>query len=151
MSVRDTPPPSGLLRTLAHRVAPSVDTRPAHRQHSFPIDGPSNRELYAPDVRYTDVTTFGRTVVGIDEFVACSFAFFEAIPDWRYDLLPDRVYLEVTPEGKVRTVIRYIGSGHWTGPLRLYPYDDTAPRGSTATGGSSRCRPWTATTSAPTA
>jgi len=24
-------------------------------------------------------------------------------------------------------VIRYIGSGHWTGPLRVYPYDETAP------------------------
>ncbi len=56
-----------------------------------------------------------------------NFAFFDAIPDWRYDPLPDQVYLDVTPEGTVRTVIRYIGSGHWTGPLRLYPYDESAP------------------------
>ena len=27
----------------------------------------------------------------------------------------------------MRTVIRYIGSGHWTGPLRVYPYDESAP------------------------
>jgi len=86
-----------------------------------------NDELYAPDVRYTDVTTFGHTIVGIDEFVKYNFSFFEAIPDWRYDPLPDQVYLDVTPEGTVRTVIRYIGSGHWTGPLRLHPYDDSAP------------------------
>ena len=86
-----------------------------------------NDELYARDVRYTDVTTFGRTIVGIDEFVKYNFAFFEAIPDWRYDPLPGQVYLDITPEGRVRIVIRYVGSGHWDGPLRLYPYDDTAP------------------------
>ncbi|AZG47218.1 nuclear transport factor 2 family protein [Gordonia insulae] len=86
-----------------------------------------NDELYAPDIRYTDVTTFGRTIVGIPEFVKYNFAFFDAIPDWRYDPLPDQVYIDVTPEGTVRTVIRYIGSGHWSGPLRLHPYDDTAP------------------------
>lgn len=49
------------------------------------------------------------------------------IPDWRYDPLPDQVYLDITPKGKVRTVIRYIGSGHWDGPLRPYPYDASAP------------------------
>ncbi|MEV5834459.1 nuclear transport factor 2 family protein [Nocardia sp. NPDC052112] len=86
-----------------------------------------NDQLYTPDVRYTDVTTFGRTIVGIDEFVKYNFAFFDAIPDWRYDPVPGQAYLDVTPEGMVRTVIRYIGSGHWSGPLRLYPYDDTAP------------------------
>ncbi|MGV9713654.1 nuclear transport factor 2 family protein [Gordonia sp. NPDC003424] len=86
-----------------------------------------NDELYAADVRYTDVTTFGRTIVGIDDFVTYNFAFFDAIPDWRYDPLPDQVYVDVTPEGLVRIVIRYMGSGHWSGPLRLYPYDDTAP------------------------
>ncbi|MFI6311063.1 nuclear transport factor 2 family protein [Nocardia fusca] len=86
-----------------------------------------NHELYAPDVRYTDVTTFGRTIVGIEEFVKYNFAFFDAIPDWRYDPLPGQVYLDVTPEGRVRVVIRYIGSGHWDGPLRLYPYDSSAP------------------------
>lgn len=86
-----------------------------------------NHELYTADVRYKDVTTFGRTIVGIDEFVTYNFAFFAAIPDWRYDPLPNQVYLDVTPEGTVRIVIRYIGSGHWDGPLRLYPYDDSAP------------------------
>ncbi|ORB32258.1 nuclear transport factor 2 family protein [Mycolicibacterium parafortuitum] len=87
-----------------------------------------NHELYAADVRYTDVSTFGHTIVGIDEFVKYNFAFFEAIPDWRYDPLPDQVYIDVKPDGTVRTVIRYIGSGHWTGALRLHPFDDSAPR-----------------------
>ena len=86
-----------------------------------------NDELYAADMTYTDVTTFGRTIVGIDDFVTYNFAFFEAIPDWRYDPIPDQVYVDVTPEGTVRTMIRYMGSGHFDGSLRLYPYDDTAP------------------------
>ena len=83
--------------------------------------------MYAPDITYTDVTTFGRTIVGIDDFVTYNFAFFEVIPDWRYDPLPDQVYIDVTPEGKVRTMIRYIGSGHWSGGLRLHPYEEAAP------------------------
>ncbi|OFB40346.1 hypothetical protein BA059_10045 [Mycolicibacterium sp. (ex Dasyatis americana)] len=87
-----------------------------------------NHELYAPDIKYTDVSTFGHTIRGIDEFVTYNFAFFEAIPDWRYDPLPDQVYLDVKPDGTVRTMIRYIGSGHWTGALRLHPFDDSAPR-----------------------
>ncbi|MET9202670.1 nuclear transport factor 2 family protein [Gordonia sp. NPDC003585] len=86
-----------------------------------------NDELYAADLRYTDVTTFGRTIVGIDDFVTYNFAFFDAIPDWRYDPLPDQVYVDITPEGKVRIMIRYIGSGHFSGALRLYPYDGSAP------------------------
>lgn len=86
-----------------------------------------NHELYAPDMRYTDVSAFGKTIVGLDEFVKYNFAFFDAIPDWRYDPLPDQVYIDVTPDGRVWTVIRYIGSGHWDGPLRLYPYDESAP------------------------
>jgi hypothetical protein len=86
-----------------------------------------NDELYAPGLRYKDVTSFGRTLVGLDEFVAYNFAFFDAIPDWRYDPLPGQLYLDVTPDGDVRIVIRYVGSGHWDGPLRLYPYDATAP------------------------
>nr|WP_228820978.1 hypothetical protein [Nocardia abscessus] len=44
-----------------------------------------NRELYTADVRYIDVTTLWRTIVGINEFVKYNFAFFDAIPDWRYD------------------------------------------------------------------
>lgn len=86
-----------------------------------------NHELYAPDLRYKDPTTFGRTIVGIDDFVDYNFAFFEAIPDWRYDPLPNQVYLDVTPAGEVRTVIRYVGTGHFDGRLRLWPYDDSAP------------------------
>lgn len=86
-----------------------------------------NDELYTPDLRYKDVSSFGRTMVGLEEFVKYNFAFFDAIPDWRYDPLPGQVYLDVTPQGLVRVCIRYVGSGHWDGPLVLYPYDDTAP------------------------
>lgn len=86
-----------------------------------------NDELYTQDLRYKDPTTFGRTLVGLDEFVKYNFAFFDAIPDWRYDPLPGQVYIDITPEGETRIVIRYIGSGHFDGSLRFYPYDDTAP------------------------
>lgn len=86
-----------------------------------------NHELYTPDLRYKDPTSFGRTMVGLDEFVAYNFAFFEAIPDWRYDPLPGQVYIDLTPEGECRIMIRYLGSGHWDGPLRVHPYDDSAP------------------------
>jgi len=86
-----------------------------------------NHELYTEDVRYVDPTTFGRTIVGIEEFERYNFAFFDAIPDWRYDPLPGQVYLDVTPEKEARIMIRYVGSGHFSGKLRLYPYDETAP------------------------
>jgi len=80
-----------------------------------------NEELYVKDLRYTDVSSFGRTMVGLDEFVKYNFAFFDAIPDWRYDPLPGEIYVDLLPDGKVRIVVRYLGSGHWSGPLRLYP------------------------------
>ncbi len=86
-----------------------------------------NHELYTEDVRYKDPTTFGRIIVGQDEFVKYNFAFFDAIPDWRYDPLPGQVYIDITPEGETRILIRYIGSGHFDGSLRFYPYDNTAP------------------------
>ena len=86
-----------------------------------------NHELYTPDVKYKDPTTFGRILVGVEEFERYNFAFFDAIPDWRYDPLPGQVYVDLTPEGEVRIVIRYIGSGHFSGSLRLYPFDETAP------------------------
>ncbi|WP_040693596.1 nuclear transport factor 2 family protein [Nocardia vinacea] len=86
-----------------------------------------NDELYTDDLRYKDPTTFGRVMVGQEEFVAYNFAFFDAIPDWRYDPLPGQVYIDITPEGETRIAIRYIGSGHHDGPLRFYPYDESAP------------------------
>jgi hypothetical protein len=86
-----------------------------------------NDELYTQDLKYKDVSTLGRTITGLDEFVKYNFAFFDAIPDWRYDPLPGQIYLDITPEEEVRIVVRYIGSGHWSGPLRMYPYDETAP------------------------
>lgn len=91
------------------------------------LDMSMNDELYTPDLKYVDPTTFGRTIVGLKEFVDYNMAFFAAIPDWRYDPLPGQVYLDLTPKGEVRIIVRYIGSGHFSGNLRLYPYDDTAP------------------------
>ncbi|MEU2254812.1 nuclear transport factor 2 family protein [Nocardia xishanensis] len=86
-----------------------------------------NHELYRADMRYKDPTTFGRTLIGQEEFVKYNFAFFDAIPDWRYDPLPGQVYIDLTPEGGTRIIVRYLGSGHFDGSLRFYPYDDTAP------------------------
>lgn len=86
-----------------------------------------NVEFYAADLRYHDPSTLGATIVGIDDFVTYNFAFFDAIPDWRYDPLPNQVYVDITPEGTARMVVRYIGSGHWTGPLKFHPYDESAP------------------------
>jgi hypothetical protein len=86
-----------------------------------------NHELYTDELRYKDPTTFGRTIVGQDEFLKYNFAFFDAIPDWRYDPLPGQVYFDITPERETRMVVRYIGSGHFDGILRFYPYDESAP------------------------
>ncbi|OBI10271.1 hypothetical protein A5715_10735 [Mycolicibacter heraklionensis] len=86
-----------------------------------------NHELYTPDLRYKDPTTFGRIIVGLEEFERYNFSFLDAIPDWRYDPLPGQVYFDVTPEGETRVIVRYIGSGHFSGTLRFYPYDESAP------------------------
>ncbi|MFB7718728.1 nuclear transport factor 2 family protein [Nocardia sp. NPDC056100] len=85
-----------------------------------------NHELYTADLRYKDVTTLGATMVGLDEFVAYNFAFFDAIPDWRYDPIPGQSYVDISPDGEVRMVVRYYGSGHLAGPLKLHPYGDDA-------------------------
>ncbi len=86
-----------------------------------------NDELYTADLRYKDVTSLGATMVGLDEFVAYNFAFFDAIPDWRYDPIPGQAYVDVDPSGELRMVVRYYGSGHLKGPLKMHPYDDGAP------------------------
>lgn len=86
-----------------------------------------NHELYTHDLKYVDPTTFGREIKGMDQFIKYNFAFFDAIPDWRYDPLPGQVYVDFTPEGESRIMVRYIGSGHFSGSLRFYPYDETAP------------------------
>ncbi|MFD4459280.1 nuclear transport factor 2 family protein [Nocardia sp. NPDC058480] len=86
-----------------------------------------NHEIYTHDLRYVDPTTFGRTMVGLDEFVEYNMSFFDAISNWRYDPFPDQMYIDVTPDGETRLVVRYMGSGFFDGTLRLYPYDDTAP------------------------
>ncbi|WP_433755568.1 nuclear transport factor 2 family protein [Nocardia sp. CA-135398] len=81
-----------------------------------------NHELYTENLRYKDVTTLGATMIGLDQFVEYNFAFFDAIPDWRYDPIPGQSYLDVAPDGEVRIVVRYYGSGHLVGPLKLHPY-----------------------------
>ncbi|GAA2396298.1 hypothetical protein GCM10009856_00010 [Mycolicibacterium llatzerense] len=49
---------------------------------------------------------------------------FEAVQGWRYDRLPDQVYIDVSLEAKVRIDIRYIGSGRW----RLDRTTEVAPQ-----------------------
>ena len=79
-------------------------------------------ELCMPDVVYKDPVSFGRPLVGMKEFVSYNDAFFDAIPDWRYDPLPNQFYFDVSPGGEVRFACRYIGTGHWDFPLKLYPF-----------------------------
>jgi len=86
-----------------------------------------NTELYTKDIEYTDTSSFGRVIRGLDEFEKYNFAFFNAIPDWRYDPLPGEVFVDFAPDGEVRVIVRYVGSGHFSGALRLHPYDDSAP------------------------
>lgn len=83
-------------------------------------------ELCTADCTYKDPVSFGRPLVGIQEFIDYNDAFFDAIPDWRYDPLPGQLYINVSPNGDVRLAARYIGTGHWTKPLRMYPFDKSA-------------------------
>ncbi|GAA4814021.1 hypothetical protein ACFQ0K_05930 [Nocardioides caeni] len=85
-----------------------------------------NHELYTDDLLYKDVTTMGGYTRGLKEFVDYNFAFFDAIPDWRYDPIPGQVFLDPRPDGSMGMAVRYYGSGHLVGPLKLHPYDDTA-------------------------
>lgn len=85
-----------------------------------------NTELYTDDLEYVDPTAFGNVIKGLDEFLAYNFAFFDAIPDWRYDPIPGQVYVDAEPNGELRILVRYYGSGHFSGSLKFYPYDDSA-------------------------
>jgi len=80
-------------------------------------------ELCMHDIVYKDPVSFGRPLIGLKEFIAYNDAFFDAIPDWRYDPLPNQFYFDVSPGGEVRFAVRYIGTGHWDGPLKVYPFD----------------------------
>ncbi|MFG3522186.1 nuclear transport factor 2 family protein [Nocardia nova] len=91
------------------------------------VDEKALPELLAPDVEYKDPVSFGRPMVGIQSFIDYNQAFFDAIPDWRYDLLPGQFFINVTREGEVRLMGRYIGTGFWEKPLRMYPFDKSAP------------------------
>ncbi|MGW0057450.1 nuclear transport factor 2 family protein [Nocardia nova] len=83
-------------------------------------------ELCTRDVTYKDPVSFGKTLVGLQEFIDYNVAFFDAIPDWRYDPLPGESFLQVNPDGTVQMMVRYLGTGHWDGPLKVYPFDETA-------------------------
>lgn len=83
-------------------------------------------EICELDLTYKDPVSFGRTLIGFQEFIDYNDAFFEAIPDWRYDPLPGESFLNVTPDGDVRMTVRYVGTGHWDGALKLYPFDRAA-------------------------
>ena len=85
-----------------------------------------NHELYTDDLLYKDVTTLGGYTRGLREFVDYNFAFFDAIPDWRYDPIPGQVFLDPHRDGSLSMAVRYYGSGHLVGPLKLHPYDDSA-------------------------
>ena len=84
------------------------------------------REICTEDMKYKDPVSFGKTMVGIQEFIDYNVAFFDAVPDWRYDPLPGQFYLNVAADGSARMMVRYVGTGHWDAPLRLYPFDETA-------------------------
>lgn len=91
------------------------------------VDEKALPELLAPDVVYKDPISFGRPMVGIQSFIDYNQAFFDAIPDWRYDLLPGQLFINVSRSGEVRLMGRYIGTGFWEEPLRMYPFDKSAP------------------------
>lgn len=114
-------------RTLGLEVGWLMEWAKKYRWSWLMRDMSLNDELYTRDIEYLDPTAFGRVIKGVDEFVAYNFAFFDAIPDWRYDPIPGQAYIDVTPEGNIRALVRYYGSGHVSGNLRFYPYDDSAP------------------------
>lgn len=84
------------------------------------------RQLCAEDVVYKDPASFGRPIVGIQAFIDYNEAFFDAIPDWRYDPLPGESFISVHPDGSAQMMVRYVGTGHWDKPLRVYPFDKDA-------------------------
>ncbi len=83
-------------------------------------------EICTPDLVYKDPVCFGKPLVGFQEFVDYNFAFFDALPDLRYDPLPGQSFLQINPDGSAQMMVRYIGTGHWDGPLKMYPFDDSA-------------------------
>lgn len=83
-------------------------------------------EICTADMTYKDPVCFGKPLLGLQEFIAYNFAFFDAIPDLRYDPLPGQSFLQVNPDGTAQMMVRYIGTGHWDGSLKMYPFDKTA-------------------------
>lgn len=81
--------------------------------------------LVTKDIHWMDPICFGKPTIGMQEFVDYNDAFFDALPDWRYDLI-DSAWIDVIPGKGVRTVLHYYGSGHWDNPLKLTPFDESA-------------------------
>ena len=69
-----------------------------------PRRGPQ-QELYARHALHRCDHVRRTITSGSDDFVTYNFAFFDAIPDWRYDPMPDQVYIDVNAGRLVRTVI----------------------------------------------
>lgn len=80
------------------------------------------RETVAENCEYKDPLSFGRTMVGVEAFIDYNQAFFDAAPDLAYYLIPGQVSLQVSPDGEVIFMGRYVGCGHWDHPLRMYPF-----------------------------
>ncbi|MCX6400049.1 MAG: hypothetical protein NTX33_08985 [Propionibacteriales bacterium] len=76
---------------------------------------------------YKDPLSFGRTMVGIGEFIDYNVAFFDAMTDLAYYLIPGEVSLQVSPTGEVIFMGRYVGCAHWEKPLRMYPFTPGSP------------------------
>lgn len=85
------------------------------------------RETVAEDCQYKDPLSFGRTMHGIQAFIDYNQAFFDGIPDLAYYLIPGEVSLQVSPDGDVIFMGRYVGCGHWDNPLRMYPFTPGSP------------------------
>jgi hypothetical protein len=80
------------------------------------------RETISEDCEYKDPLSFGRIMVGQQAFIDYNQAFYDAAPDLAYYLIPGQVSLQVSPEGDVIFMGRYVGCGHWDHPLRMYPF-----------------------------
>ncbi len=90
------------------------------------IDEDLVRQTVAEDCVYKDPVSFGRPMVGIQAFLDYNYAFFEAIPDLRYDGIPGECSVSVAANGEVLFMARYTGCGHWDEPLRMYPWTKNA-------------------------
>lgn len=90
-------------------------------------DRSCKQDLYAQDVRWRDASPNSRVIIGIEALEQYHSAFLEVIPDWRYDPIPGHSSLAMTPNGETHLTMSFYGSGHWTGPLQVFPYAKNSP------------------------